>query len=139
MAKTEKGIKLGKDLRAQRETAGLKAKDAVEALKRNGFGISVKALYSYETGERIPNADTFIALCDVYKTDDILSAFGYVDNSEQTKKAPDIIAESKYQSIIDLLDKLTFEQVCRAKGYIERMAEENEAAENAAKQITDVG
>ena len=57
----------------------------------------------------------------------------------QTKKAPDIIAESKYQSIIDLLDKLTFEQVCRAKGYIERMVEENEAAENAAKQTTNVG
>lgn len=39
--------------------------------------LSPKTLYSYESGHRQPDADTLMALCEIYGIVDILATFGY--------------------------------------------------------------
>lgn len=64
-------------LKSLRTRSNLSAEEVVEKLNRRGIEISVKTLYGYESGVSTPRVNTFIALCDIYQVDDIMSEFGY--------------------------------------------------------------
>lgn len=41
--------------------------------------IAQSTIYGYENGHSIPNADVFLALCQIYNCQDVLYEFGYTD------------------------------------------------------------
>ncbi len=120
---------IGAILRNLRLNVGMTQSQVARAIGR-----TQQIIGHWETGYSQPDADTLFTLCSLYGAS-IDEAFGFLDN----KKPPSAEAEgSKYQDIIEMLDRLPFEQVCEIKGYIKRIVHESEAAD-AAKQITDVG
>ncbi len=66
---------IGNILKRLREERGLKGNDVVEKLKALGIEISVKTLYGYESGRNSTNADMFLALCQIYKCQNIMEVF----------------------------------------------------------------
>ena len=56
-------------LKARRKALGLSVRDVQTALKAGGVDVSEKTIYSWESGYRQPDADTFLLLCDIYKVD----------------------------------------------------------------------
>lgn len=62
------------------EKAKLSVEDVVELLAVRGFYISSKTLYAYENRYSTPNADIFLALCDIYQVVNILKEFEYGDD-----------------------------------------------------------
>lgn len=53
-------------LKAKRKEAGLSVKEVVSTLKLQGISVAEKTIYGWESGNRQPDADTFLALCKVY-------------------------------------------------------------------------
>lgn len=63
---------IGKTLKELREKANLTQKQAYEYI-----GVAQSTFSSWETGKAEPPTETLLKLCQLYKVDDILSAFGY--------------------------------------------------------------
>ncbi len=74
-------INISSVLKQLRTASGLVAKDVADMLKGYGIEISEKTLYGYESGVSMPNANTFVALCLIYKCENPLDIFrgGSVD------------------------------------------------------------
>ena len=72
---------IGKTLKALRENAGLTCREVAGKLIDYGFEISDKTIYGYDSGRSSANADMFLALCRVYKCNDILNTFGDISDS----------------------------------------------------------
>ena len=53
-------------LKAKRKQLKLSVKYVIEQLHQYDLDISDKTLYSWESGHRQPDADSFLALCDIY-------------------------------------------------------------------------
>ena len=68
---------ISKTLRELREGQRLTVKYVQEALMQRGVSVSIKTIYGWENGNRLPNADTFLILCAIYRSTDILRDFGY--------------------------------------------------------------
>lgn len=66
-------------LKRYRKEAGYSVKEAVQKLSEQGLIISDKTMYSWESGHRQPDADTFLALCRLYD----------VKSFSDIEKAPD--------------------------------------------------
>lgn len=66
---------MGTKLKALRGKTSLSAKDVSLKLKELGFEISDKTLHGYEGGFRMPSADVFMALCEIYGCKNILETF----------------------------------------------------------------
>ena len=56
-------------LKQARKASGLSVKDIATYLNNNGFRLSSKTIYGYESGISMPNADVFVALCQLYHYD----------------------------------------------------------------------
>ena len=72
-------------LRRLRENQRLTVKEVQEKLLQLGIPVAIKTIYGWESGKRLPDADTFLTLCDIYKSVDILGDFGYKRVSEQNE------------------------------------------------------
>lgn len=82
-----KNPNLGVLLRYYRKGAKLSVNDVVEKLKTEyNTTITNKAVYSWETGQNQPPADTLLRLCKMYHIDNIMVSLGYAD-SEDTAEA----------------------------------------------------
>lgn len=93
--------KIGDILKRLREENGLTGKEVTEKLKELGIDISAKTLYGYESGRNSTNADMFLALCQIYKCQNIMEVFSdSVDDVLFTNKEWDII--EKYRFITDI-------------------------------------
>ena len=90
---------IGLKLKEIRESLNMTRKEVSEKLKTYGIDMSDKTLYGYEVGRTSANADTFLALCDIYQIQDILDTFG----RKITTQSNDIILTNKE---IDLILKL---------------------------------
>ena len=66
---------IGDTLKKLREENGLTRKEAADKLKYLGIDISDKTLYGYESGRNSANADMFLALCKIYKCNNIVETF----------------------------------------------------------------
>lgn len=63
-------------LKQLRKTSQQTASDVIDKLKEYNIDISIKTLYGYESGLSMPNADVFVALCQIYKCDNPMDVFG---------------------------------------------------------------
>ena len=57
-------------LKQLRKASRLSVKQAACQLKHYGIDIASKTLYGYESGLSMPNADVFVALCNIYHCSD---------------------------------------------------------------------
>ena len=64
-------------LKQERNTHGYSPEQVVAMLSERGYDISVKTLYAYEAGTNLPKVTVFLALCDIYEINNIMSSFGY--------------------------------------------------------------
>lgn len=65
-------------LKEKRKRLGLSVKTVLDELRSYDIEISDKTLYGWESGHRQPDADTFLALCQIYG----------IDTLKGTTKAP---------------------------------------------------
>lgn len=92
--------KIGDTLKRLREENGLTGKEATEKLRELGIDISAKTLYGYESGRNSTNADMFLALCQIYKCQNIMEVFSdSVDDVLFTNKEWNVI--EKYRALDD--------------------------------------
>lgn len=69
---------LGTTLKELRKKMNLTAKDVSIKLKEMGYTVSDKTLSGYENDIRMPNADIFMALCQIYHCKNVLEIFSFV-------------------------------------------------------------
>ena len=91
------GTNVSKILKSKRKELKLSVKDVIAKLEKRGVTVSDKTLYSWESGHRQPDADTFIILCDIYK----ITSFTQIEIPE---KEP--LKDSKLNTILHNYDKL---------------------------------
>lgn len=68
-------MNIGEILKKLRENNNMTRKDVADKLKELGIDISDKTLYGYESGRNSANADMFLALCKVYKCNNVMETF----------------------------------------------------------------
>ena len=96
-------------LKQLRKSAKLSVKQASDQLKQYGIDIASKTLYGYESGLSMPNADVFVALCNIYhcgETGSILSSSSALaEHAAQNETAQNKITQNKItQDEITLLN-----------------------------------
>ena len=64
-------IQLGETLARLRNLSKLSQKNAAEKLADYGFNLTNKTIYNWEKGLAKPGVEQFLALCDIYRVDDI--------------------------------------------------------------------
>lgn len=91
-------MSIGEKLKSLRENSGMTRKEVSDKLKEFNIDISDKTLYGYESGRNSANADMFLALCKIYKCNNIMETFSNtVDDVLFTNEEWNII--EKYRSL----------------------------------------
>ena len=85
---SEKSKELGSKIRSIRESCGISARQMPELLAARGFNIKYPTYMGYESGNSTPNADLFLALCDIFGVKDILKTFGFGDAASPAAGVP---------------------------------------------------
>lgn len=80
-------ISIASTLKAKRKDMGLSVEAVCGQLNSYGIDLSKNTLYNYESGYRQPDADTLMALCEIYDIEDILATFGYKEKLK-TENSP---------------------------------------------------
>ncbi len=62
--------------------------EVCKQLEEYDINLSKNTMYNYETGYRQPDADTLMALCEIYGIANVLETFGYKKNPATTEAAP---------------------------------------------------
>ena len=83
-------------LKSKRKDLGLSVREVLAKLHEDGIDVSDKTLYGWESGHRQPDADTFLALCQIYK----------IGSFSNIQKAPSDLSEEA-QKIAKSYEKLT--------------------------------
>lgn len=68
-------LNVGAMLKNKRISCGMSVKDVISSLSDCGVNISEKTLYGWESGHRMPDADTFLLLCKIYRIEDVIDYF----------------------------------------------------------------
>lgn len=68
-------MNIGEKLKLLRENNNMTRKEVADRLKNYNIDISDKTLYGYESGRNSANADMFLALCQIYKCNNIMETF----------------------------------------------------------------
>ncbi|WWR22084.1 helix-turn-helix transcriptional regulator [Lachnospiraceae bacterium JLR.KK009] len=70
-----------KTLKEIREKKGIPIRTVLGELKELGIETSEETFYAYEAGKTKTDADTFLALCKIYKIENIMETFdaGFVE------------------------------------------------------------
>lgn len=68
---------IAETLKSKRKDAGLTVDAVCKRLEEYDIRLSKNTMYNYESGYRQPDADTLMALCEIYEIADILDTFGY--------------------------------------------------------------
>lgn len=72
-----KNINISKALKLYRKQNHLSVADVSQLLSERNISVAQKTIYGWESGQTQPDADTLLLLCEIYKIDHILEAFGY--------------------------------------------------------------
>lgn len=81
--KTMKNPEIARVLKEYRKRNQYTIYDVADKLRENHIEVAVKTIYGWESGQTQPDADTLLKLCDIYKINNILSAFGYSDTQAE--------------------------------------------------------
>lgn len=87
---------IGKMLKYYRKLNKLSVNEVSDLLRENHAPVAPKTIYGWESGHTQPDADTLLYLCDLYKIDNILKAFGY--ETEELPPRPQL-TEFEYEMI----------------------------------------
>ena len=68
-------INVGNVLRKYRKQNQLTVSDVVVELRNYNVNVAEKTLYGWENNQAKPRSDAFVALCDIYKINNINEAF----------------------------------------------------------------
>lgn len=96
---------LGREIARRRKEKKLLLEDMGKELERYGVKLQRAALGKWETGERVPNAYQFLALCHVFGIEDVLDVFCQAPelNEAGQKKLSgyrdDLIASGRYRPV----------------------------------------
>lgn len=117
-------------LKSKRKELKLTVKEVVDGLRLYGFTVAEKTVYGWESGNRQPDADTFLALCKIYG----------IKSLPLTKESPDSTeVESRDKAdfeIIGLLSKLDDSQKDFLIALLETIVERNQQRPPAAPAST---
>ena len=92
----------GEKMKSLRNKAGLSVSKACKRMKDEyGTDLSVDSLNSYESGRRIPNIQTFFALCEIYGCNDISSYFNLTTNRKDQTHV--ILEDYNISQLADIL------------------------------------
>ena len=75
-----KNEKIAKVLKESRKRNRLSVGDVVTRLANHSCKVAEKTVYGWESGQAQPDADTLLLLCEIYRINDILGAFGYTED-----------------------------------------------------------
>lgn len=70
---SKKGISL--KLKELRRKNKLTIEEVKYLLEKRDINVAIKTIYGWESGQRLPNPDIFLNLCDIYNVNDILEEF----------------------------------------------------------------
>ncbi len=89
---------IGRTLRYYRKAAQLTIADVIEIFRTEyDIHYTNKAIYSWESGQSQPSADTFLILCKMYDIHNIIESMEYVCKTEKT---PLILTENEEKIIL---------------------------------------
>lgn len=91
-------MNIGEKLKLLRENNNMTRKEVADRLKNYNIDISDKTLYGYESGRNSANADMFLALCQIYKCNNIMETF--------SNTVEDVLFTNKEWTIIERYRKL---------------------------------
>ena len=91
-------MNIGEKLKLLRENNNMTRKEVADRLKNFNIDISDKTLYGYESGRNSANADMFLALCQIYKCNNIMETF--------SNTVEDVLFTNKEWTIIERYRKL---------------------------------
>lgn len=113
---------ISKKLKELRKASGISVEQACEHLKKSGFDIAPKTMYSYESGHRIPNTDIFLDLCLYYGCSDVLYEFGYTDKKKEPAfSSEEVLIVTKYRKLSPEGKEMLCKMLDIEKGVIERL------------------
>lgn len=78
MSKEAISLKL-KELRRKNK---LTIEEVKHLLEERNINVAIKTIYGWESGQRLPNPDIFLNLCDIYDVNDILQEFEVVNRKK---------------------------------------------------------
>jgi len=116
-----------KILKEQREQAGLSVQEVVNRLSIYGYSIKSKTIYGYESGHRTPDADVFVALCDIYGTKNALEAYGYRKISGKNESPLN-------EELISLLNQMNAEGKKKALDYVKDLVDTGKYKKDLSEQ-----
>ncbi len=93
------GTAFGDKLKALREKSGLTMKEVENELSNLGFDAKAKTIYGYEGGSRMPNADLFVALCQIYKCGNFVDEFGDTEFDSEVPNDTEWEMIQKYRAL----------------------------------------
>ena len=84
-------------LRKLREQSGLTAPEVSALLKEKyGMEMNYRTLYNYENGKSSPDVPRFLALCEIYKSKDILCDLWYTAHDSGFDFEEIVLFEDEY-------------------------------------------
>ena len=96
-------------LKEYRKLNNYTVKEVVAILRDRSNYVAEKTMYGWENGNSQPDIETLFMLCEIYKINDVLSAFGY-DGGEPfyiTERESEIIKQyRRYEAFQTAIDKL---------------------------------
>ena len=122
-------MNIGEKLKKLRETNCMTRKESADKLKELGIDISDKTLYGYESGRNSPNADMFLALCQIYKCNNVMETFSdSVDDILFTNEEWGIVEKYRFISDHSPEGKETVDYILNREFKIAQTLQENNAA-----------
>lgn len=79
------GLQIGPVLKKNREKLNLSVEQVSIFLSNHNLKGAPKTIYGWERGHSEPDAETLMALCDLYHIENVLETFGYKDEKPQSK------------------------------------------------------
>lgn len=132
----------GSKLQELRNKSGMTADEVSKHLEKRGFTVNLKTISGYETGSRMPNADVFMALMAIYKCQNPLSEFSFVEVDYSIPSDDEWEMIEKYRGLDDFGRETIEIVVDRETQRVQQIRAVEEQADylipNAAHSRTDI-
>lgn len=93
-------------LKTKRKELKFSVKDIVRELSKREINVSEKTVYSWESGHRQPDADTFLVLCDIYNVKNLNEEFPRNKKSPEPEAPDSREIEEVYQLLKKTMSEL---------------------------------
>lgn len=112
---------IGPVLRNYRKDLKLSVEEVSQMLKLYDINISPKTIYNYETSFREPDADTLMALCEIYNIRNVLDTFGYTNSNCTDNQQEKLILSQDDKLALSLFQQLDDNDKAEIRGEMKHM------------------